>query len=107
MGSTMGNLKNAMPRMGGGNVADPGQAWGNMDSSQKGAQLIGGAGKGLLQGVQNYSQQNAALRQPTSGPAMPQMGGAQPVDPSYFAPSPNPFQQPQRRGPNMLNFYGQ
>jgi hypothetical protein len=101
MGSTIGNLGNK-------NVMDPNQAqWGDLDSSEKGARLIGGAGKGLLQGVQNYSQQNAALRQPTGGAPMQMPGGAQPVDPSYFAPSPNPFQQPQRRGANMLNFYGQ
>lgn len=100
----MGQLANSMG--GGTNVADPGQAWGNMDSSQKGAQMLGGLAKGFGKGMQDYQQQNAMMRQSQGGGAMPQMGGAQPVDPSYFAPSPNAFQQPQRRGPNMTNFYG-
>lgn len=93
--------------MGNSNVMDPSQAqWGDMDSSEKGARLLGGAIKGAGRGIQSYQQQNAMMRQPQGGGAMPQMGGAQPVDPSYFAPSPNAFQQPQRRGPNMTNFYG-
>lgn len=91
----MGQMANSMG--GGTNVADPGQSWGNMDSSQRGAQLLGGAAKGLGPGIQNYQQQNQALRQPQGGGMAP-MPGAQPVDPSYF--------QPQRRGPNNLNFYG-
>lgn len=64
MGQTLGNMKNSMPGMGGTNVADPGQAWGNMDSSQRGAAVIGGLGRGLGQGMQNYQQEASALRQP-------------------------------------------
>jgi hypothetical protein len=63
--------------------------------------LGGGALKGLGQGVNNYQQQNAAMRQ-GSGGGMAPMPQAQMVDPSYFAP----MQQPQKRGPNNLNFYG-
>lgn len=92
MGQMMSNLGNS-------NVTDPSQARpGDLDQSEKGARLIAGGTKGLAQGFSNYQQQNQAMRQGGGGGAMQVPGGAQPVDPSYF--------QPQRRGPNDLNFYG-
>ena len=97
MGQTLGNMKNSMPGFGGTNVADPGQAWGNMDSSQRGAAVMGGLGRGLGQGMQNYQQQNSAMRQPGGGGIGP-TPGAQPVDPNYF--------QPQSRKRDDLSFYG-
>ncbi len=56
----------------------------------------GGMGlKGLGQGLQNYDQQNSAMRQPQGGGMMQPAQGAQPVDASYFLPQqsrkPNPF----------------
>lgn len=103
------NLGNSMGN--GTNVADPGQAWGDMDSSQKGVELLGGLSKGFGKGMQDYQQQNAMMRQPQGGGGMPQMSAPPPVDASFFMPSPTgsapaPIQQPQRRGPNMMNFYG-
>lgn len=59
----------------------------------------GGMGlKGLGQGLQNYGQQNAQLRQTQGGGMMQPAQGAQPVDSSYFLPQ-------QSRKPNDL-FYG-
>jgi hypothetical protein len=98
MGQTMGNLKNSMPGLGGTDVADPGQAWGNMDSSQRGAAVIGGLGKGVGQGMQNMQGQQQAM-QKSGGAAMGPMPVAQAVDPSYFQP-----QQQSRRNQNM--FFG-
>jgi hypothetical protein len=78
MGQAMGNLKNSMP--GGTDVADPGQSWGNMDASQRGVSVLGGAAKGLGQGMQNYQQQNSAMRQRGGGqglmPMAPSDSGA-------------------------------
>jgi hypothetical protein len=96
--SFFGGLKNSMPGMGGTDVADPGQSWGNMDSSQRAASVLGGAKNGLAQGLQNYSQQNAMMRQPQGGGMINPAQGAAPVDSSYFMPQ-------QSRKPNSL-FYG-
>jgi hypothetical protein len=98
MGSTMSNMQNP-------NITGPQQnraQWGDLDTSEKGARVLSGAGQGLAQGFQNYQNQNAAMRQGGGGGAMPQFAQAPIVDPSYFAP----MQQPQKRGPNNLAFYG-
>lgn len=91
----MGQLMNSMG--GGTNVADPGQGWGNMDSSQRGAAVIGGAKNAIGPALQKYGQQQQQI-QGKGGAPMPQMSAVPPVDPSYF--------QPQKRGPNDLNFFG-
>lgn len=84
--------------LGNPNVTDPRQARPqDLDANEGAARLIAGGTKGLMQGFSNYQQQKQALRQPAGG-GMQIPGGAQPVDPSYF--------QPQRMGPNNLNFYG-
>ncbi len=93
----MGQLMNSTPGMGGTNVADPGQSWGNMDSGQRGASVIGALKNGIGAGMKNYGAQQQAI-QGRGGAQMPQMGAQQPVDPGYF--------QPQQRSRNDLNFYG-
>lgn len=74
------------------------------DSEQK--PLSAGLG-GLSQGLQSYGQQQAAIQQRGGGGGMPQMAAAQPVDPSYFAPGPNPMQPPPTKRGNGLPFYGE
>lgn len=63
------------------------------------ATRIGGMGlKGLGQGLQNYQQQNSAMRGGGGG-MMPMPSGQPMVDPRYFLPQ-------QSTGPNNLAFYG-
>jgi hypothetical protein len=99
MGQAIGSLKNSAPGFGGTNVADPGQTFGNMDSSQRGVSVIQGLGRGVGQGMQNMQGQQQAMQQGGGGAAMQAAPGAQPVDPSYFQP-----QQQSRRNQNM--FFG-
>lgn len=69
-------------------------------SGSEWATRIGGMGlKGLGQGLQNYGQQNAAMRQGGGGGMMPMQSGQPMVDPRYFLPQ-------QSTGPNNLAFYG-
>ena len=81
--------------LGNSNVTDPRQAkWGDLDNSEKGARMIGGAARGLGSGLQAYGGQ------------MPQGGGMPQINPMQFAQRPNvqlPGMLP--RG-NNLNFYG-
>lgn len=98
MGQMAGNLGNK-------DVMDPRQAqWGDLDSSEKGARIFGGASKGLLNGVNQYEQQNAMMRQ--GGGMAPIAPVSQPqVSPEMFAPQVP--QNPMTRKPgNNLNFYG-
>lgn len=45
-------------------VVNPEEAkWGDLSGSEKGARIAGGALSGLGKGLQNYQQQNAAMRQ--------------------------------------------
>lgn len=95
MGQVGANLGNP-------NVVNPKQAqWGDLDASEKGARLIGGAAQGLNRGMQAYNAQG-------------QQGGGPQMNPMQFAlPGPQApdfmqqaIGQPQRRGPNNLSFYG-
>jgi hypothetical protein len=92
MGQLGQNLQNT-------NVTDPRQARPqDLSGNEMGARLIAQGTRGLAQGFQNYQGQNQMMRQ--GGGGMGFAPQAQPqVDPSYF--------QPQRRGPNNLNFYGE
>lgn len=74
MGQLAGNMQNP-------NITGPTQQraqWGDLDSSEKGARLLGGATQGLARGFQNYQNQNSMMR------GLPQ----------------------QTMAPNNLNFYG-
>ncbi|SRR6266566_3255493 len=99
MGQFASNLGNS-------NVMDPRQAkWGDLDNSEKGARVLGGAARGLGSGLQAYGGQ------------MPQSGGIPQINPMQFGQQPNvqlpgmnpsqmndPFAR-QLRG-NNLAFYG-
>lgn len=94
MGQVGSNLGNK-------NVVDPKQAqWGDLDNSERGARLLGGAAQGLNRGMQAYNGQ----QQGGGGPQMDPMQFAQQpqVSPSMFLP-----QNPMTKKPsNNLSFYG-
>ena len=80
--------------LGNSNIMDPRQAkWGDLDASEKGARMIGGATRGLGAGLQAYGNQ------------IPQTGREPQIIPMQSA------QQPQVQLPGMmpkgnnLNFY--
>lgn len=68
--------------------------------SEWGARFLGKGLQGLGQGVQDYQQQNQALR---GAGGAPQINPMMTQQPNVQLPGLN---QPQRRGPNDLNFYG-
>lgn len=77
MGQTMSNM---------GNIGEAN--WQDLDTSEKFARLGMGGAKGFGQGLQNYQQQNAMMRQGGGGAPIPQTPAAPPVQiqPQNFTP---------------------
>lgn len=114
IGDMVGNIK-GVKSLFDPNVMDPNQAqWGDLDTGEKSSRMVGGAAKGLGQGMQNYQQQNSAMRGRGGGmpgpsapgdPQAPQFstgnlpGGGSPIDRVGQLP-----QAPMRR--NNAMFYG-
>lgn len=86
--------------MSGGNGDFGGETGGGVDGSNVFGNLLKGGLKGLGTGLQNYAGQQQAIQN---------RGGSGFQVPMAQQPNvqlPMGLQQPQRRGPNDLNFYG-
>lgn len=82
IGDMVGNIK-GIKSLFNPNVMDPSQApWGDLDAGEKSSRVIGGAAKGLGQGMQNYQQQNSAMRNPGGG-QMPAAAAPDPQAPQF------------------------